>query len=88
MTSLDDRYFQTVSRAVRNVAIDPTTDEPDWATAKKSEVEYLCRISGKSVAEVSDDLDAARRQFLENEAEEEELKHCQMDEYGEDKPLR
>ncbi len=88
MTSLDDRCFRTVARVVRNVEIESTTDEPDWTTAKKSEVEYLSRISGKSIAEVSDDLDAARRQFLENEAEEEDLKYCQLNEYGDDKPIR
>lgn len=88
MTLLDDHYFRTIARVARNVEIESTTDEPDWATAKKNEVEYLSRVSGKSITEVSAELDAARRQFLENEAEEEDLKYCQMDEYGEDKPLR
>ena len=55
---------------------------------QKNEVEYLSRVSGKSITEVSADLDAARHQFLENEAEEEELKYRQRDEYGDDKPVR
>lgn len=88
MTSHDDRYFRTVARVVMNVKIESTTGDPDWMTTNKSDVEYLSKISGKSTAEVSEDLDAARRQFLENEAEEEDIKYRQLDEYGEDKPIR
>jgi hypothetical protein len=88
MTSPDGNYYRTVAWVVRNVEKESTSSDPDWASIKKSEVAYLIRISGKSIAEVSGDLDAARRQFLENEAEEEDLKYCQLDEYGEDKPIR